>query len=188
MRIFALSGSLRPGSTNSALLREAARLAPAGTAFDLYEGLGTLPLFDPGLDLDPTDYQAPAPLVDLREHLRSADAVLICTPEYAFGMPGALKNALDWIVGMGVMEGKPVAAWAASPMGLGPLGEGGSRAHQSLLWVLTALGTRQVTEAHLVLNRIKSHMDAQGRVTDPETERMLQAAVAALVASAEPTP
>lgn len=183
MHLFALSGSLRPGSTNSALLREAARLAPAGTTFDLYEGLGTLPLFDPGLELDPTDYQAPAPLVDLRNRIAGADAVLICTPEYAFGMPGALKNALDWVVGMGVIEGKPVAAWAASPMGMGPLGEGGSRAHQGLLWVLTALGTRQVTGAHLVLNRIKSRLDGQGRITDPDTEALVRAAVADLVAS-----
>lgn len=182
MHLFALSGSLRPGSTNSALLREAARLAPPGTTVDLYEGLGALPLFDPALDLDPTDYRAPAPLMDLRVRLAAADAVLICTPEYAFGMPGVLKNALDWIVGMGVIEGKPVAAWAASPMGMGPLGEGGSRAHQGLLWVLTALGTRQVTEAHLVLNRIKSRLDAAGRISDPETERAVRAAVAALVA------
>ncbi|HJV88852.1 MAG TPA: NADPH-dependent FMN reductase [Holophagaceae bacterium] len=181
IRILALSGSLRSTSTNTALLKAGAALAPAGTTFDFYEGLGTLPPFDPGLELDPTDYQAPAPLVDLRHRIAAADAVLICTPEYAFGMPGVLKNALDWIVGMGVIEGKPVAAWAASPMGMGPLGEGGSRAHQGLLWVLTALGTKQVTDAHRVFNRVKSRLDAEGRVSDPATSASIEAAVAALV-------
>ncbi|HJV22755.1 MAG TPA: NADPH-dependent FMN reductase [Holophagaceae bacterium] len=185
LRILALSGSLRSASSNSALLRAGAALAPEGVTFDFYEGLGTLPPFDPGLDLDPTDYRAPGPVVDLRDRIAAADAVLICTPEYAFGMPGVLKNALDWIVGMGVIEAKPVAAWAASPMGTGPFGVGGSRAHQGLVWVLTALGTRYVKEAELILPLIRTKMDGAGNVTDPETIQALQAGVVALTQAAE---
>lgn len=174
VRILALSGSLRSASSNSALLRAAAAMAPQGVTFDFYEDLGGLPPFDPGLDLDPADYRAPDPVVKLRDRLAAADALLICTPEYAFGMPGVLKNALDWTVSMGVMEGKPVAAWAASPMGDGPFGAGGSRAHQGLVWVLAALGTQYVEAAALVLPLIRTKLDAAGQITDPGTAKAIE--------------
>ncbi len=181
VRVFALSGSLRPASSNTALLRAAAAHAPQGVTFDFYEGLGALPPFDPGLDLDPSKYLAPPPVVDLRDRIAAADALLICTPEYAFGMPGVLKNALDWTVSMSVMEGKPVAAWAASPMGHGPFGVGGSRAHQGLVWVLSALGTRFVEEASLVLPLIRTKLDGAGNVKDPATEKALDDSLQALL-------
>ncbi len=181
LRILALSGSLRPSSSNSALLRAAAAKAPEGVTFDFYEGLGTLPPFDPSLELDPVEYQAPAAVVDLRDRIAAADALLICTPEYAFGMPGVLKNALDWTVSMSVLEGKPVAAWAASPMGNGPFGIGGSRAHQGLVWVLTALGTRYVEEAALILPLIRTKMDAGGFITDPATDKAVDDSLFALL-------
>ncbi len=173
IRILALSGSLRPASSNSALLRAVAARAPEGVTFDFYEGLAALPPFDPGLDLDPSHDRAPAPVKELRDRIAAADALLICTPEYAFGMPGVLKNALDWTVSMGVMEGKPTAAWAASPMGQGPFGVGGSRAHQGLVWVLSALGTRYVEEAALILPLIRTKLDASGTLTDPATAKSL---------------
>lgn len=188
IRILALSGSLRPASTNTALLRAAAATAPEGVTFDFYEGLGALPPFDPGLNLDTLEYQAPAPVVALRDRIAAADALLICTPEYAFGMPGVLKNALDWTVSMGVVEGKPAAAWAASPMGTGPFGVGGSRAHQGLVWVLTALGTRMVEEAALVLPLIRTKLDAAGNVTDPATVKALKEGLQALVRALEVAP
>lgn len=181
VRILALSGSLRSASSNSALLRATAAMAPPGVTFDFYEGLGALPPFDPGLDLDPADYRAPAPVVDLRDRIAAADALLICTPEYAFGMPGVLKNALDWTVSMGVLEGKPVAAWAASPMGDGPFGVGGSRAHQGLVWVLTALGTRYVEAAALVLPLIRTKLDPAGHITDPETAKAIEKSLSLLL-------
>lgn len=188
IRILALSGSLRPASSNSALLRAAAAMAPPGVSFDFYEGLGALPPFDPGLDLDPSHYRAPAPVVDLRDRLAAADALLICTPEYAFGMPGVLKNALDWTVSMSVMEGKPTAAWAASPMGTGPFGVGGSRAHQGLVWVLTALGTRYVEAAALILPLIRTKLDATGTLTDPATAKALDESLFALIQAVRARP
>src|SRR5262249_37658099 len=94
MKILAISGSLRAGSTNTALLRATASLAPKGVEVLLFDGLRELPHFSPEIDGD----DSPAPVVHLRESLAAADAVLICTPEYAFGMPGSLKNALDWCV------------------------------------------------------------------------------------------
>ena len=91
MRILAISGSLRPASLNTSLVRAAAHLAPPDSDFTVYTGMGNLPHFSPELDTDP-----PLPAVaDLRAQLAAADLVLICTPEYAHGMPGSLKNLLD---------------------------------------------------------------------------------------------
>jgi chromate reductase, NAD(P)H dehydrogenase (quinone) len=91
MRILGISGSLRRGSHNRRLLRAAAELLPPGVAFEEWDGLATLPAFDEDLE-EP----APASVQALRDALRSADALLIATPEYNASLPGALKNALDW--------------------------------------------------------------------------------------------
>ncbi len=94
MRLLAISESLRSRSTNTAVLVAAGRLAPTGMSIALYEGLGQLPFFNPDLD---NDYPPPA-VVDLRKRIGSADGILICSPEYARGVAGAMKNALDWLV------------------------------------------------------------------------------------------
>src|SRR3982751_6815740 len=99
MKILAISGSLRAQSSNAALLRAAAALAPADVAFDFYDGLGALPPFNP--DLDEEGMSASAPVADLRARAAAAGGVMICSPEYAHGMPGVLKNALDWLVSVG---------------------------------------------------------------------------------------
>lgn len=93
MNILAISGSLRLASVNAALLRTVKQQAPIGIAVDLYEGLGALPLFNP--DMDET---LPAPVAAFRARVASADALLIASPEYAHGVTGAIKNALDWLV------------------------------------------------------------------------------------------
>ena len=96
MKILAISGSLRRVSSNSTLLRAATLLAPEGMEITLFEGLGGLPHFNP--DLEGTE---PPSVPDFRARLQAADGVLICSPEYAHGVPGVLKNALDWVVGSG---------------------------------------------------------------------------------------
>lgn len=110
LQFVAISGSLRAASSNTAVLRAAAMLAPTNVQVALYEGLGELPFFDPDLDTD----APPRAVEELRAQLQSADAVLICSPEYAYGVPGALKNALDWIVSSGELMDKPVALLNAS--------------------------------------------------------------------------
>ncbi|HSP16695.1 MAG TPA: NAD(P)H-dependent oxidoreductase [Thermoanaerobaculia bacterium] len=104
MRLVAISGSLRSKSSNTALLQAMRDAAPAGVRLDLYDRLGALPHFNPDLDAD----SPPAVVAELRALLLEADAVLICSPEYAHGVPGTLKNALDWLVGAGELVGKPV--------------------------------------------------------------------------------
>ncbi len=94
MRLLAISGSLRATSSNAALVRAAARLAPDGVTIEIYDGLATLPHFSPDLDAEPP----PAPVAALRAAVGRNDGLVIATPEYAHGMPGSLKNALDWLV------------------------------------------------------------------------------------------
>ena len=108
--ILGLCGSLRAASLNSMLLRAAARLAPDGVRLEVYAGLGLLPLFN--ADLEPTAVPAVAAL---RAALGAASAVLIASPEYAHGVSGVMKNALDWMVGNESFVGKPVALVNTSP-------------------------------------------------------------------------
>lgn len=113
MKILAVSGSLRSASSNSQLLRAVASAAPPETIVSIFEGIGNLPHFNP--DLDPPEDPAPHPAVaEWRRSLRESGAVIFSTPEYAHGVPGVLKNALDWIVGSGELVGKPVAIFQTS--------------------------------------------------------------------------
>lgn len=96
IRIGAISGSLRAGSSNGALLRAAATLAPQGVEVIVNEQLGGLPHFNPHLDVE--GQAPPETVAAFRSFLSGSQAVIVCTPEYAHGVPGSLKNALDWIV------------------------------------------------------------------------------------------
>lgn len=174
MLLLGVCGSLRSGSTNLLVLEEAARLAPPGVtlAWDA-EQVGRLPPFNPDQD---QDGQAPLPAVAAwRAALRGADAVLVSSPEYAHGVPGALKNALDWIVSSGDLVGKPTALVVAGP-------GGGPFAQQALAAVLEVIGARLVSTAALVLGR--SQITAERRFADPRLAAQLRAAVEALVEAA----
>ncbi len=110
LSILAISGSLRAGSANGAIVDAAEQLAPVGTSVFVYDQLGELPMFNPDLEVT----APPAAVTVWRESLQTASAVLISSPEYAHGVPGVLKNALDWVVGTGEFMGKPIALITAS--------------------------------------------------------------------------
>lgn len=110
VNILGLSGSLRAASINSMLLRAAARLAPAEVTVGIFNGRGDLPLFNPDLEAD-----RPAQVASLHRAVAHADAVLIASPEYAHGVTGTIKNALDWLVGFEPFISKLVAVLNASP-------------------------------------------------------------------------
>jgi chromate reductase, NAD(P)H dehydrogenase (quinone) len=110
MQILAISGSLRTGSLNTAALKAATLVAPGHVEIGLYDGLGGLPAFNP--DLRGSEPQS---VLDLRSRLRKADGVLIASPQYAHGIPGALKNALDWLADGNELIGKPIAVLVTSP-------------------------------------------------------------------------
>ena len=169
--VLAISGSLRAASSNSMLMRAAAALAPEGMTVTIYEGLGDLPHFTPDLDGD----EPPQAVQQLRELLRAADGVVVCTPEYAHGMPGSLKNALDWVVSSGEFDGKLAAALSASPSGMG-----GDKAHASLVQTLKVLGAKIPEGASLIVPLVRSKFNAEGELTDPATAEALRSVLEAL--------
>ncbi len=169
MKVLAISGSLRATSSNAALIRAAARIAPDGTELELYDGLGTLPHFSPDLDVDPL----PAAVRELRARIASADALMISSPEYAHGVPGSLKNALDWLVSSLEVIGKPVLLVSASP--------GGARhAHAQLAEVLRTMNLGLVDGGAHVL--VRARLDASGEVVAPDLVAALHRGLADLAA------
>jgi chromate reductase len=108
--LLGLSGSLRAASTNTALLRALQSETPQGCGLDLYDRLGTLPIFNP----DDEAGGEPAEAMRLNDLVARADGLVICCPEYAHGIPGGLKNALDWLVAGPAAVGKPVLLVHAS--------------------------------------------------------------------------
>lgn len=176
MRVLAVSGSLRAQSLNTLLLKEAARLAPPGMAISGWERLDDLPHFSPERDTDPP----PVPVAELRDLILTADALLICTPEYIHAMPAVLKNLLEWVVSSSACVGKPAAAWSVSPSF-----EGGARAQASLVHTLEVMSARVVHEASRCVTLAPSGMDAEGRLRDPAQELSLRSALEALAAAVE---
>jgi len=144
MFILGISGSLQERSSNRALLAAARDLAGDGVEVDEYRGIESLPHFNPDLDRD----GAPANVVEFRSLVRTADGVLIASPEYAFGVPGALKDALDWLVGSGDLYEKPVAVLSAAPSA-----ERGSNARADLERTLRGQGARVIASSTIVVPR-----------------------------------
>lgn len=155
IRILGISGSLRADSINTIILKTLGDLFPPGIRFDIFQGLGDIPHFSPGIE----DSE---PVLRFKGAIQNAGAVVICTPEYAFGVPGTLKNALDWTVATGDLNDKPVVAIAASP-----LNSGGQNALASLLLTLTALGTNHTEESSLSIPNVKQKI-VDGQVADAE--------------------
>ncbi len=173
-RILALSGSLRRDSYNTALLRAATELAPAGWAVEV-RTLHHIPLYD-------EDVRArgfPPAVAGLRDAVRAADALLIATPEYNYSFSGVLKNAVDWISRPPEqpLAGKPVAVVSASP-GI----TGGVRAQWALKPVLAALGARVLFRPEMAVGGAREKFDEAGRLVDEETRRRLAALLEALTA------
>ena len=159
MKVLLISGSLRSGSSNTAVLRTARALVPEGADSDLYMVLTELPYFDPDLDQDPL----PDSVARLRERVHDADALLFCTPEYAGALPGAFKNLLEWLIGDAdprSISGKPVGYINISA---GPTAA--RDAHDSLRKVLGFAGADLRVAAEIPVHR---HMiGADGLISDP---------------------
>jgi len=161
-KIVAISGSLRAGSSNHIILQYLAGLTPADVDYIIYSGVAQLPHFDPGLD----NSDPPETVSSLRQLLAEADGIIICSPEYAFGVPGSLKNLLDWTVGSGSLEGKPLALITAST--------GGEHTHAALRLILkSALGANVLEDATLLIPFVRSKMDKDGNITDIATKEAL---------------
>jgi chromate reductase len=175
VRILLVSGSMRSGSSNAAVLRTVAAIAPAGVETDLYERLAALPHFNPDDDFDPL----PAAVVDMRAGIAAADALVFCTPEYAGALPGSFKNLLDWSVGGGEIYEKPVA-WINASSHAAPTG--GANAHDSLRIVLGYTGADIVEEACVRIPIARAMVGDDGLIADGDVRRGLVEALAAVVA------
>ncbi|MDQ3290672.1 MAG: NAD(P)H-dependent oxidoreductase [Bacteroidota bacterium] len=171
MRILAISGSLKSTSKNSILVRAIKTLVPTNWQYTIYNGLDELPYFSPERDTEP----APEPVQKLRNALQEADAVIICTPEYAHGIPGSLKNALDWTVSSGDFLNKPVAAISASPSMMG-----GDKAHASLVQTLSVLSAIIPEEAKIIIPSIPQKLDSNGQLIDETTIQQVKKMLGAL--------
>ena len=152
--ILAISGSLRKGSSCDAVLAVAADIFRGKANFIFYEGLGTLPQFDDNKQPDDA-------VLVFREQLQTSDGVLICSPEYAFGVPGSLKNAIDWTVSSGEFVNKPLALITAATVGV--------NAHAAWQLIFTAVSARLEEESKLLLPYIRSKMNDRGVICDSET-------------------
>lgn len=150
-RWMVVCGSLRPESSSKSVLDQIVSLLPETVEAHWYDGLGRLPHFD--------DQQYQHPEVQRWENeLRMARVVLIGTPEYAFGVPGSLKNALDWTVASTV--------WVDKPVGLVTASSQGQRGHAALLDILSALSTDSGPSQSLLMPFIRSRLNTEGRITD----------------------
>jgi NAD(P)H-dependent FMN reductase len=176
VNILAMCGSLRAVSSNKALLRAAVRLAPKGVTVTLYEGVGDLPHYNPDLETHPPDA-----VRAFRALVRDAAGLLIASPEYAHGVPGAMKNALDWLVGGGdEFVGKRVALLNASPRS--------TRAQESLKATITIMAGCVVEEASIGVALLGKDMSEDAIVADAAIADALRAAMSALVRAIESAP
>lgn len=160
--IVAISGSLKSTSSNTSILYSISEFADEDINFCIYGQLELIPPFNPEKENDFKEVQ------QLRDLLKAAHGVVISTPEYAFGVPGILKNALDWLVSSGELNEKPVIAISASPMYLG-----GDKALASLLLTLGALGAKMDTRSSMSIPDIQKKV-AAGRVADRQTVENLK--------------
>jgi len=159
INILAISGSLRGKSLNSALLRAVISMIPSQGTVVNYSEMAQLPHFNPDLDLDDAD----TAVANWRRLLKEANGVLICTPEYAKGVPGSLKNALDWVVSSGEFVNKPVAVISASPHP-----DGGAAAYNSLLGTLSMMSASVVEGGTLTVPFINIKLGSNEEIIDSE--------------------
>lgn len=176
-RILGISGSLRGGSYNSLLVREAARLAGPGVAVEVYDRLRDIPPYDQEEDEAwVAEHEAVA---DLRRRVRRADGLLIMTPEYNYSFPGQLKNALDWLsrpFGRSPLTRKPIAIGGASVTAFGTV-----RAQLALRQVLLWTESQVVVRPELHLAMVHELVDSSGTLADESSQALLADLVSALV-------
>jgi NAD(P)H-dependent FMN reductase len=155
--ILAIPGSNRTHSTHLNLIRTISKMAAGKFDVIEYNNIGGLPHFNPDID----NGSSPLPVIDFRRQLQAVDGVLICTPEYAMGVPGTLKNALDWTVSSADFYRKPVSLITASSVG--------QKGHAALMETLNIIGSVITEETQLLIPFIKTKIGNDGTIIDPET-------------------
>ena len=167
-KILAISGSTRKKSSNINLINAIEELSSSIFLITIFEGLTNIPHFNPDLDNE----NPPEEVVRFRRLLREADGILICTPEYAMGVPGTLKNAIDWIVSSCEFSHKPLALITASSMG--------EKGHASLLDTLKIIEAGITDDTQLLIPFIKPKVNSESKITDEGTSSSVIKLIAAL--------
>ena len=173
MKILGIAGSLREGSYNRAALRAAQTLAPEGVMVEAFDIKG-LPGFSQDDETNP-----PAQVVELKQRIRDADAILLVTPEYNYSVPGVLKNAIDWAsrpYGDSAWTRKPVAIMGAS---VGT--QGTSRAQYHLRQMFVFLNMYAVNQPEVMISQAHKHFDAEGNLTDETAKKLIRQLLEELV-------
>ena len=165
MKILAISGSLRATSLNTAVLQAASRLAPTGVTIEIFEGIGNLPFFNSDLDGD----RLPREVAEFRAVIGAADGLLISSPEYARGVAGVMKNALDWLVASFEFPNKPVALINTSPRA--------THALAALSITLETMAARLVQDASITLPLLGTTNDAASIAANAELAAPLRNAL-----------
>ncbi|HKM76744.1 MAG TPA: NAD(P)H-dependent oxidoreductase [Candidatus Bathyarchaeia archaeon] len=173
IKILGIAGSLRRGSYNRAALRNAQKLVPKDAVLEIYE-LDKIPPFNQDLEKQP-----PESVINLKEKVRSADAILFVTPEYNYSIPGVLKNAIDWAsrpYGDNAWDSKPVAVMGASAGMLGT-----ARAQYHLRQVFVDLNVYPLNKPEVMIANAAERFDKDGNLTDQKTRGMIKELMDALV-------
>lgn len=166
--ILAICGSTRKTSTNSNLVTAIHNLYADSVNVTVFEGLSDIPHFNPDLDND----NPPKNVSHFRELLKQADGILICTPEYAMGVPGTLKNAIDWTVSSMEFSHKPVALITASTSG--------HKGHHSLMETLRVIEADIPDSSQLVISHVKTKLQGDN-ITDANTFNQVKNVVDSLI-------
>lgn len=170
MKFLAICGSLRDSSSNLLLLKGLVSLAPPEVSISFFDGIAKLPHFNPDLDNE----TPPMEVSSFRKLLAQVEGLIISSPEYAHGVPGSLKNALDWIVSSGEPVGKPVFLIHAST-------EGGQRVQGQLAEILKTMSAEVLLGPALFTGKARKVFGENGRVTDPEVAEGLWRALELLM-------
>ncbi|MEU3342565.1 NADPH-dependent FMN reductase [Streptomyces sp. NPDC006668] len=166
LTILAISGSLRADSYNTYLLRAAQQLAPEGIRIEVYEDLADIPPYNQDEDGE----ALPTTVAELRRRITEADGLLIATPEYNYGIPGVLKNALDWVsTGKSPLAAKPVAVMGAAPTNFGSV-----RAQLSLRQMFLWTDSRVVVKPEVIVFHAQNRFNDQGELVDSDTASLVQ--------------
>lgn len=166
IKILGIAGSLREGSYNRGALRAAVDLAPEGTEVEIFDIAG-IPEFVQGQDEDP-----PAKVADFKKKIREADAILFCSPEYNYSVPGVLKNAIDWAsrpYGDSAWEGKPAAIMGVSPGAIGT-----ARMQYHLRQIMVFLNMFPINRPEVMIGKASEKFDADGNLTDETTKDFIR--------------
>jgi chromate reductase, NAD(P)H dehydrogenase (quinone) len=175
MRILAIPGSLGLQSSNRILLEALQRFTPGNTEIAIFDGISELPYFNPDLDRQGTE--PPSSVARLRAQIAEAMGLIISTPEYAHGIPGVLKNALDWLVSSPAIVDKPVGLVFGSA--------GDARfAQASLTEILRTMSARLVAGAVLNIPGVRAKIE-DGKVVDTQVIAQLRGVIEAIVSAAE---